>query len=152
LIVAAGSVALIAISTAASTVPAALVESAAISALSNQYTSVQGVDDTAVNSLFTGAALTHELALRDHVRSLDAAASDYPGVLDLTNIKVLAISGTSTTASIDFSAHGKLSNMRNGTVTDYSQSDVIYHVTLLLDTGRWKVATVDMAFAPGGGP
>ena len=134
----------------ATSVPEAEVRAAALAGLRAQYSALLPSDDSQARSLFTGKALAKELALRAHVHDLIRQDQDYPGVLELTNVQVLDVYGDGTAATLDIAAHGKLANMKAGTVQDYSESDVIYHVVVIREDGAWKVTDLAWEFAPGG--
>lgn len=80
------------------------------------------------------------------------AGTDYPGDMQLSDIKIEHVQVADGVAFVNFQAHTKLPNMRNGVVVDYSQSDVIYHIELVLQDGGWKISDMESTFAPGGGP
>ncbi len=48
--------------------------------------------------------------------------------------------------------HERLANVLNGTVKDYSESNLIWHYVLLREGGTWKVADMAPQFVPGQGP
>ncbi len=126
------------------------VTSAALDALSHQYDGVLVTTPlTATNPRFTGAAATAMAPMLAQQRRNYAAGEDYPGLSEFSNVKILAISGTSSSVKVDLQAHEKLSNMRNGAVVSYSESEMVYHLVLELIDGQWVVSQLDWEFAPG---
>lgn len=128
----------------------AAVTSAALDALSHQYDGVVATTPlSAANPRFTGAAASAMEPMLAQQRRNYAAGEDYPGLSEFSNVKILAISGTSSSARVDLQAHEKLSNMRNGAVVNYSEGEMVYHLVMDLVDGRWVVSQLDWEFAPG---
>lgn len=128
------------------------VVSAAMNALSQQYVQGQSPDTAAHSTLFSGSALTALTPVWDQQNTNINAGQDYPGVVDETNPVVLAISGTSSSVVVDLQVHERLHNMNAGKLVDYSESDVIYHLTLDNTNARWVISSLDWSFAPGSEP
>ncbi len=126
------------------------VTTAALDALSHRYDGVLGTTPpAAANPRFTGAAANDMAPMLEQQRRNYAAGEDYPGLSEFSNVKILAISGTSSSVKVDLQAHEKLSNMRNGAVVSYSESEMVYHLVLELIDGQWVVSQLDWEFAPG---
>jgi hypothetical protein len=136
----------------ASPFDSAAVVNAAVNAISNQYVVAQEPGSSAMVSLFTGSALMAMGAPRDAIQSNIAKGQDYPGRIDVSNVKVLNIQGTADAVTLDVSEHEKTANMRAGHVVDYSESDIINHMTLVRVNGNWIVSSMDWRFAPGSEP
>lgn len=141
------------ISTAgANEIPTQAVQSAALRALGGEYAAMRADNELQLDSLFAGRALAVMQASRTHVRDALANGGDYPGDLQLSNVRVLDMYGTGTAVTADIQVHGKLPNMKAGQVVDYSESDGLYHVVLTLDGGTWKIIDLSFSYPPGAGP
>lgn len=123
----------------ANEVPRAEVEAAALAALRGEYPALRSDDDGYVARLFTGRALMNMQSARANVRKAMTSGGDYPGDLVVSNVRVLALYGTSTSVTADILVHGKLPNMRNGQVVDYSEGEGLHHFVLVREGGTWKV-------------
>lgn len=130
----------------------AAVVNAAVNAISNQYVVAQQPESSSMASLFTGSALTAVGAPRAAIQSNMANGQDYAGRIDVSNVKVLSIQGTADAVTLDMSEHERTANMNAGRVVDYSESDIINHMTLVRVNGSWVVSSMDWRFAPGSEP
>jgi hypothetical protein len=88
-------------------------------------------------------------AVRCYTKSGDTT---YAGRIDVSNVKVLSIQGTADAVTLDMSEHERTANMNAGRVVDYSESDIINHMTLVRVNGSWVVSSMDWRFAPGSEP
>ena len=135
-----------------SSFPEAQVQAAALAGIRQETTALRAADERDLHILYVGKALATELSLRAHVQQLIAAGTDYPGDVQLSNIRVLGLYGDATSVTVDVAVHVKLANMKQGEVKDYSESDLIYHMILIPDQGTWRIADLSASFAPGAEP
>jgi hypothetical protein len=106
----------------------------------------------ALEAKYTGRALERQKALMQHVQNLIRQQDDYPGPLHLSNERVLAVSGSGDSYTIDVQFHAVRDNMKSGRIVDQSESEVIWHVTVVRTAGGWRISDMQARFAPGGGP
>ncbi len=132
------------------------VTTAALDALSHQNDAVSAGTPSmtataaaASNPRFRGAAADGMMAMIAQQRANAAAGQMYPGSNEFSNVRVLGMSGTSTSVRVDLQAHQKLANMQSGKVVNYSESEMVYHLVLDRVGGQWVVSQLDWAFAPG---
>jgi len=128
------------------------VQDAALRAVTGEYGALRASGTGPTTDMFAGRALDQQLGVREHVRALMTAGTDYPGDIELSDIKIEHVQVSDGVAAVDFQAHARLPNMRAGAVVDYSESDMIYHLELVLQDGDWKISDMEAVFAPGGGP
>lgn len=124
---------------------------ATLDAVAGQWLALGAEDDMALEVLYAGEELEKQRNLRLHIRDLIGQESDYPGALTLSNIHDLSVVGDlSTTVTVRFGAHEKLANMKGKQLIDYSESDLLYQVTLQKVGNHWKVTLVTSTFDPAG--
>ncbi|MHB8961074.1 MAG: hypothetical protein ACYDAN_15800 [Candidatus Limnocylindrales bacterium] len=132
------------------------VTNAALDALSHQYdavtagaASMDAASAVASNARFRGRAATDMMAMVTQQRANAASGEIYPGIIELSNVKILAMSGSPTSVKVDLQAHEKLTNLRHGDVVGYSESEIAYRLVLDSVGDRWVVSQLDWEFAPG---
>ena len=135
------------------------VASAALDALSHQYDAVtagtpsmDAASAVASSARFRGRAASDMMAMVAQQRANAASGEIYPGIIELSNVRILGMSGSSSSVKVDLQAHEKLANLRNGDVVGYSESEIIDHLVLDAVSGRWVVSQFDWEFAPGHEP
>ncbi len=81
-----------------------------------------------------------------------ASGEIYPGIIELSNVRILGMSGSSSSVKVDLQAHEKLADLRTGDVVGYSESEIMDHLVLDAVSGRWVVSQFEWEFAPGHQP
>lgn len=124
---------------------------AALAAISEQWVAVASDDERRLAELFAGDELGRQRAQRARIRDSIASGSDYPGEIELSDVRDVVVSGDlETGAVVTLAAHATLANMRGGVVIDHSSSDLLYQLDLRNEDGRWKVSSMRSSFDPAG--
>ncbi|MGI8871173.1 MAG: hypothetical protein ACR2KI_01050 [Candidatus Limnocylindria bacterium] len=143
---------LVAVSTVAAGVDRAALIAAAMKARTVEASASRAHSESMLTAAFTGKALEIERAAIAHYRDLEASGSVLPGEIAITNVTLLDSYGSADSQTLDIRWHERLANVLNGTVKDYSESNLIWHYVLLREGGTWKVADMAPQFVPGQGP